>query len=396
MYNFKFADIGEGIHEGQLLKWFFKVGDKINEGETLCLVETDKVNAEIPSPVTGIITKLGAKEGDIITVGSTLAIIDDGSEGEGKTSEQESGGVVGEIEVSDEVIEPIKETKTEEPKSKILASPLARKLAADLKIDLSKVKGTGEHNRILKADIEAYRGEPPKHKEVLSGTKISRTRKAIVEAMTLSKKVIPHSTLMNEIDVTKLANFRKEQKALAEKQNLKLTFMPFIIKAITLTIKKYPIFNARFNETTEEIIYQDQINIGIAIDTNDGLVVPNIKNADQKSILGLAKELSSLKKAAQEKTLQLSQIQNGTFTITNYGSLSVSFGTPIIKYPELAIIGIGKIAKKPIVIDDEIKIADILPVSLSFDHRIIDGADVGRFLIEFEKYINDPMLLLLS
>ncbi|HHU55126.1 MAG TPA: 2-oxo acid dehydrogenase subunit E2 [Acholeplasmataceae bacterium] len=406
MYNFKFADIGEGIHEGQLLKWFFKEGDKINEGDTLCLVETDKVNAEIPSPVTGIIKKLGAKEGDVITVGSVLAVIDDGS-GEDSSEEiqakvetekeDEPGGVVGDIEVSNEVIATSSEAQDETLEEKrILASPLARKIAADLNVDLTKVKGTGENNRILKADIEAFNQNQKPIEAFLSGegVKISRTRKAIVDAMTLSKQKIPHSTLMYEINVTKLAEFRCEQKELAAKHNVKLTFMPFIIKAITLIIKEYPIFNARFID--DKISYQNNINIGIAIDTTEGLVVPNIKNADTKSIFDLAKEVSTLAEAAHNRTLQLSQIQNGTFTITNYGSFPTSFGTPIIKYPEVAIIGVGRIIKKPIVEGDEIKIADMMPVSVSFDHRIIDGADVGRFLAKLEQYLNDPMLLLLN
>jgi pyruvate dehydrogenase E2 component (dihydrolipoamide acetyltransferase) len=199
---------------------------------------------------------------------------------------------------------------------------------------------------------------------------------------------------MYEINVTKLAEFRCEQKELAAKHNVKLTFMPFIIKAITLIIKEYPIFNARFID--DKISYQNNINIGIAIDTTEGLVVPNIKNADTKSIFDLAKEVSTLAEAAHNRTLQLSQIQNGTFTITNYGSFPTSFGTPIIKYPEVAIIGVGRIIKKPIVEGDEIKIADMMPVSVSFDHRIIDGADVGRFLAKLEQYLNDPMLLLLN
>jgi len=412
MYDFKFADIGEGIHEGQILKWNFKIGDTVKEGDTLVVVETDKVNAEIPSPVDGVLKKLGAEEGDVINVGETLAIIDDGSGGdvpeepevkEEKPEKKKSSGVVGDIEESDEVIASFTETRTETTTERVLATPVARKLARDLNIDINEVKGTGENNRVLKTDIENHQQaqKPTPRPASVSGEgdrrePISRTRKAIVNAMTNSKAIIPHSTLTDEVIVDNLVSFRREQKEIAAEKGIKLTYLPFIIKAITLSIKEYPIFNASFDHETDEIIYHNNINIGIAVDTPEGLIVPNIKNADQKSIFTLAEELGTLATAARDRTLQLADIQNGTFTITNFGSFDTSFGAPVINHPEVGIIGIGKIAKKPIVVDDEIKIGQLLPLSLAFDHRIIDGADAGRFLIRVKQYLSDPMLLLMS
>ena len=225
---------------------------------------------------------------------------------------------------------------------------------------------------------------------------ITRTRKAIVKAMVTSKSIVPHTVLMDEVNVTALVNFRKEQKELAQSQGAKLTYLAFIIKALTLTMRDFPIFNSSFDHNAEEIIYKNYINMGIAVDTPDGLTVPNIKDADKKSIFELAKEVDNLATAAREKKLQLSQIQGGTFTITNYGSFDATFGSPIINYPEVAIMGIGKILKKPVVVNDEIVIGDVLPISLAVDHRIIDGADAGRFSIKFKEYLTNPMLLLLS
>lgn len=416
MYDFKFADIGEGIHEGKLLKWFYKLGDIIPEGETLCLIETDKVNAEIPSPVTGKITQVGARVGDMIHVGETLVLIETNDSKEISkttevvTEEGENAGVVGLIEVSSEVIASAHEDNSSQKiETKVLASPLARKLASDQNIDIQTLKGSGEFGRVLKSDVENAVVKPAVQPSKIvtpivkmdasSNTrrvKITSVRKAIVNAMTLSKQIIPHTILMDEIDVTELVNFRQAQKPLAEAASIHLTYMPFIIKALTKTIQEYPIFNASFDHEAGEIIYKDFMNIGFATDTTEGLMVPNIKNADQLSIFELAKQLKSLQTQAIDRTIQLKDIQNGTFTVTNYGAFDATFGTPIIKYPEVAIMGIGKIAMKPIVKNNEIVIAHVMPISFAVDHRIIDGADAGRFVMRFKNYLMNPMLLLLS
>ncbi len=416
MYNFKFADIGEGIHEGQILKWLFKVGDKVKEGETLVIVETDKVNAEIPSPVDGIIKKLGAEVGATIEVGQTLVLIDDGSSDTEETktekseekTEEKGSGVVGEIEVSSEVIksatEEVKETKSE----RVLATPIARHMANDLGLDIKTIKGTGENGRVLRDDIITASSKPeetvekklPSMPQITSNdvTRVGLTkiRKTISKNMTNSKAIVPHVTMMDEFNVTKLVDFRKETKELATKAGVKLTYMAFIIKAITKVLKEFPIFNSSYDHEKEEIIYKHFINVGLAIDTPDGLMVPNIKNADKLSIFELAKEVQALSTQANDRSIHLPQLQNGTFTITNYGSVDALYGTPIIYHPEVAIIGIGKITKKPIVENNEIVIADMLPISLAFDHRIIDGADAGRFSIRLKELLSDPMLLLLN
>ena len=416
MYNFKFPDIGEGIHEGRLLKWFYKIGDKIKEGETLCLVETDKVNAEIPSPVTGILTKQGVEVGQTIHVGDTLVVIEDDVTTKPvldkkvvSVTEDDSTGVVGQLEVSSEVIAPSSDTfEFSTTKTKVLASPLARALAKDNQIDINTLKGSGEFGRILKSDVEdaltnkTIKPQPtsptmPKFEgEGVKRVPITSIRKATVAAMTLSKQIIPHSVLMDEIDVSALVSLRNDQKEVATALGIHLTYMPFIIKALTKTIREFPIFNASFDHEKGEIIYKDFIHMGFATDTPEGLIVPNIKHADKLSIFELATALKDLQTKAINRTIQLKDIQYGTFTITNYGAFDATFGAPIIKYPEVAIMGIGKIAQKPIVKHNEIVIAHMMPISFAVDHRIIDGADAGRFAMRFKAYLSNPVLMLLS
>jgi pyruvate dehydrogenase E2 component (dihydrolipoamide acetyltransferase) len=426
MYDFKFADIGEGIHEGVILKWEYKLGDIIEEGETLVVIETDKVNAEIPSPVTGKITKIGPPIGEVIKVGETLAIIadeEDTEEPQKETPEpivegeekKKGSSVVGSIEIGSEVIGNSQEnnTKTHVQTTKKLATPVARKLAKDLQIDITSVKGTGENGRVLKEDIYnlAKLSEQTPHElkqpqqvatlpsyssERTTRQKISKLRKTIAKNMTLSKSTIPHTTVMDEIIVSDLVNLRHSSKELAGQKEVKLTYMPFIIKALTLSLKEHKIFNSSFDQETEEIIFKNYMNIGIAVDTKNGLIVPNIKDANHMGIFELASQIQLLKEKAINTKITLDDLKDGTISVTNYGVFDSTFGVPVIKFPEVAIIGIGKIMQKPVVIDNEIVIRDILPLSLSIDHRVIDGGDAGRFLQTFKSYLSNPMLLLLS
>jgi len=432
MYDFKFADIGEGIHEGKILKWFFKVGDKVKEGETLVIVETDKVNAELPSPVDGVITKIGAQVGETIHVGETVVVINDGGEAlkfevkeekKAPISESKSApGVIGEIEVSETVMASSNETGNQVSvvASKVLATPVARQLAKDLGVDILKVKGSGENGRVMKEDIHKMASssqssqapinqdtpapqvqvQSPKVTVTATGdveyVPITKLRKAIVRSMTLAKQIIPHTVLMDEVIVDKLVVLRDQVKTQAAAQNIKLTYMAFIMKAAVLALKKYPLFNASFDQENDRMIVKKYINLGMAVDTPDGLIVPNIKNADQKSILELAKEIRQVADDTVARKVQLSQLQNTTFSITNFGAADVAYGTPIINHPEVAILGIGKISQKPVVVNGEIKIAYVLPLSFAVDHRVIDGADAGRFLSTIKALLNDPMMLLLS
>lgn len=425
MYDFKFADIGEGIHEGKILEWKFKVGDKVNEGDTLVIVETDKVNAELPSPVSGIVTKLGKAEGEIIHVGETVVVIDDGTGGsvdlkEEKKKEQstketpeEDGGatVIGEIEVSSDLIEASTENTTlnKTTSKKALATPVARNLAKSLSVDINKVTGTGPQGRVLKEDIEAFANKGKtttasfnipdveiSHAGDVTVVDISSVRKTISNAMTRSKTIIPETILFTDVVVDDLVNLRNKTKDLAKEKGVSLTYLAFISKAVIIALKEFPIMNSSFDHNNSQIIYKNFINLGFAVDTPNGLLVPNIKNADRLGILNIAKEIRTLADRAIARTIQLDEIQNGTFTITNFGSVGVPYGAPVINHPEVAILGVGRISKQAIVVNDEIKIGSVLPLSLAVDHRIIDGADAGRFINRVKELLHKPDLLMLG
>ena len=426
MFEFRFPDIGEGIHEGVLLKWFIKAGDLVKEGDSLCEVETDKVNAELPSPAAGIVKETKGKIGDTIFVGDVIVVIqtEEGTvvttEKAKKSVDEGNAGVVGELEVSDEIMSTSEEglpIEIDEKKNiKVLATPVARKMAYDLGIAIDDIKGTGPSGRVMKADIQrAYdnykdrsvtKEEPllqeapapiaPEVNTQEERIKLSSLRRTIAKKMTESMYTIPHAVCYQDVDITNLVEYRESIKNIfLEEKGFSITYLPFIIKALVLTLKDYPKFNSQLSLDGEAMIIKKNLDIGIAVDTNDGLMVPVIKAADKKGILQLMEEAVRLSTGARNKSLKLEELKGSTFTITNFGSVGASFGAPIINYPEVAILGIGKIEQKPVVIKNEIAIRWILPLSLAFDHRIIDGGDAGRFTKAFEKYIQEPDALLL-
>lgn len=443
MYSFKFADIGEGIHEGVIHQWLVKENETIKEGQTLFMVETDKVNAEIPSPVDGVVAAIHFQVGETIHVGDVAVDIDDGKGGtvtgdqtksqahkptpspqKPHTESVEEAGstsVVGEIEVSSDLIpssdEAASQVQVETKQQKVLATPVARKMAKDLKVDIQTIKGTGPAGRVMKSDIQAAHDqiqsktthaqskpavqEQMKPLEVQEGevtrVKMTMLRKTIANTMVKSKFTIPHTAAMDEADATALVAYRKKLNDQLKEKDLKLTFMPFIIKAVSIALKMHPIVNSSLDEATDEIILKHSRNIGIATDTPDGLMVPVLKHADQLSLLEIANQLAYLGEAAKARSLKLSEMEGGTFTITNYGSIGALYGVPVIKFPEAAILGIGTIHKKPAVNHDgEIVVQDALPLSISFDHRIVDGADAGRFLQSLKQLLENPDWLLIN
>lgn len=428
-FEFRFPDIGEGIREGTLVKWLVNVGDKVEEGQSLAEVETDKVTTEIPSPRSGKILELKFEEGDTIEVEEVFVIIE--TEGQGQEPveaqshvvEEETAGVVGEVIASSELIpssnELVDDIKKQGQRNKVLATPVARKLAKDLGVDITTIKGTGPNGRVMKEDIlkakeelskpvvlEKLPIEPVVEKiekldvqyptENIKRIPLSRIRKTIAEQMVKSRFTIPHTTAMDEIDVTKLVEFRNRYKDSLREEGINLTYLPFIIKAVIKALKEYPEFNSSYDEEHEELILKYFYHIGIATDTDRGLMVPVLRDADKKSILELAKEIEDLTNRAKENKAELHELKGSSFTITNYGSIGGYFGIPIINYPESAILGLGRIVKKPIVKDDEIVVAHVLPLSLSYDHRIIDGASGARFLNLIGELLSNPDMLLLK
>lgn len=424
-YEFRFPDIGEGIAEGTLTKWLVNKGDAVEEGQSLVEVETDKVTTEIPAPRSGVVSDLRFEEGDTINVGDVFVVINlEGSQVDKiqeldekqEVTEEETAGVVGEVVASSDEIPAsneaeIKVEKKDKETKKVLATPVARKLAKDLGVDIQTVKGTGPAGRVMKEDIKKLAEKPktkktPEIKTLDKSVEIdkdnreeriplSRIRQTIAEKMSESRFTIPHTTAMDEIDVTNLYEFRKKYKdKLGE--DVSLTFLPFIIKATIQGLKEFPNFNSSLDEDNNELILKHYYNIGIATDTDRGLMVPVLEDVDKLSIVDIAKGIEDLSTRARNNELQLSELRGSTFSVTNYGSIGGMFGIPIINYPEAAILGIGRIQEKPVVIDGKIVIRRMLPLSLSYDHRIIDGASGARLLNVLKSLLNDPEVLLLK
>jgi len=413
-FEFRFPDVGEGIHEGTIIKWMVAYGDTVQEGDSLVEVETDKVTTEIPSPRSGKVIELKAKEGDIINVGQVFVVIEiegkDGQVVEAETEvkpevvEEETAGVVGEVVASSEVIPPSTERIIESKQlsgQKVLAVPVVRALSKDLGVDINTIKGTGPNGRVIKDDIyrKVEEVKAPKielvpisktpisldsGEDMLERVKISRIRKTIAERMSQSRFTIPHTTVMDDVDVTLLDDIRKKYN---------LTFLPFIAKASIAALKQFPEFNSSFDEEAEEIIYKKFYNIGIATDTDRGLMVPVIKSADKMSIAELSSAIIDITTKTKENNIELKDLRGGTFTLTNYGSIGGYYAIPIINYPEAAILGIGRMVKKPVVKNDEIIIAKVLPLSLSYDHRTIDGASGARFMNVLKELLSNPEAL---
>lgn len=418
-YEFKLPDLGEGLTEGEIVKWLVKVGDSIDEGQTFVQVETDKAVIEIPSPKKGVVLQILAAEGATVQVGQVILIIGEAGEkiepvAEAKEVEKPpSVGVVGELEEAVEEVEarvPEKVHKAPSAKVEVLATPAVRKVARELKVDLSSLKGTGPRGRITKEDVQKAaerKEEVPPEVAVKAARKydmygfIERVplrgmRKTIARTMAKSKATAAHVTNIDEADITKLVALREKEKDRAAKKGIHLTYIPFVIKAVVAALEEHPYVNASLDDESEEIILKKYFNIGVAVDTKDGLMVPVVKNAKEKSIFMLADELLKLSEKARERTIDLADLKGGTFTITNYGSVGGIYGSPIINYPEVAILGVGKILEKPVVVDGKIEIRKILPLSLSFDHRIIDGAEAARFMNTIIDHLEDPDLILLE
>ena len=371
--------MGESVAEGTILQWLVNEGERIEKDKPVVEISTDKVDTEVPSPVTGVMSKILHKENETIPVGTVIGII------------QVQAAEAEEIAAPKEIISPKVEVQT--PKVEVSererVSPLVRTLAKQYGIDLKKVKGTGEGGRITKKDIMDYVGEKPVEEEVKEREEViplSPKRKIIAERMSLSKKTIPHVTTNFEIDLTGIVKYRENRKeSFLKERGFNLTYLPFIMKAVITALKEFPILNSTWTE--EGIRIKRYVNLGIAASIEDGLIVPVIKDADKKDFLRLAEEVQDLAKRARDKKLSPDEVQEGTFTITNYGVGGSLFGNPIIVPNQSAILGIGSIQKRPVIIDDAIAIRSIVYLSLSFDHRILDGAQADKFMRRIKELL---------
>ncbi|KGA82622.1 branched-chain alpha-keto acid dehydrogenase subunit E2 [Lysinibacillus fusiformis] len=442
-FEFRLPDIGEGIHEGEIVKWFVKAGDTVKEDDILCEVQNDKAVVEIPSPVEGTVEEVLVGEGTVAVVGDVLIRLDapgyedlklkGDSHAEEKTEAKvqataESGQSVEKAPVKEEKAPeqaPEKaETVVDETK-RVIAMPSVRKFARDNDVNIREVKGSGKNGRILKEDITNFingggtvdtesatgvtveeavqqetttsaapvvlEGEFPETREKMSGI-----RKAIAKAMVHSKQTAPHVTLMDEVDVTALVAHRKKFKDIAAEKGVKLTYLPYVVKALISTLREFPEFNRSLDDATQEIIQKHYYNIGIAADTEKGLLVPVIKHADRKSVFAVSNEINELATKARESKLAPHEMKGASMSITNIGSAGGQWFTPVINHPEVAILGIGRISEKPVIKNGEIVAAPVLALSLSFDHRMIDGATAQNALNHLKRLLSEPELLLME
>jgi pyruvate dehydrogenase E2 component (dihydrolipoamide acetyltransferase) len=403
--QFKFPDIGEGITEGEIVKWTVKKGDYVKEDQTLGEIETDKAIVEIPSPYEGTILKIHFKEKDIVKVGEVLVTI--GEKGEAVAEEPAKEKIEVEAKPAPSVVGEIRETSEEI--REVLATPKVRKLALEWDIDIKEIKGSGPQGRITEEDLRGAKEKKAVIEEKKPEVKVKAkydfygdidyiplrgVRRATAKRMAESVSKAAHVTHFDEADVTDLAKIREKMKKKAEKKRIKLTYLPFIVKGVVHALKNHPLLNSTLDDENEEIIVKKYYNIGIAVDVPDGLIVPVVKAADLKSIFELAEEIQKLAESAKKRTVDLADLKGGTFSITNAGMIGGEAATPIINYPEVAILATLKIAPRVRAEGENIKVKLILPLCLSFDHRVIDGAEAARFMLDLIKFLENPSVLL--
>ena len=434
-FEFKLPDIGEGVAEGEIVEWKVSVGQVVAEDDPLVEVMTDKATVEIPSPTAGEVLDIPVQAGDVVPVGTVIIVIGDAGEkpapaaavaaaapaASGQAVAAGSGSVSGDGDGAP--------SGNGRPR----AAPAVRKLAREKNIDLRLVRGTGPGGRITKGDVESFTpGAPapapvtapapstpsipsaapkplaaptppplPAAKPLPVGEREERLplrgiRRKIAEHLTRSVHTAPHFTYVDECDMTEVVQLRAEAKPTAEERGIKLTYLPFVIKALIPALREFPLLNASLDDASGEIVIKRYYNIGIAVNTDAGLMVPVVHDADRKGILELAAEIQSLADHARAGKLPLEHLQGGTFTITSTGNIGGVLATPIINHPEVAIMGIHKIKPQPVVRDGEIVVRQMMNISLSFDHRVVDGAVGASFANRMIRFLQDPKLLLLE
>jgi pyruvate dehydrogenase E2 component (dihydrolipoamide acetyltransferase) len=423
MFEFKLPDIGEGVVEGEIVKWLVKEGDRIGEDQPMVEVMTDKATVEIPSPRAGVVAKIHVGEGKICKVGQVMLAIDVAG-GNGKAQTQTQTRTPTQARTRTETENPTATTSTPATASapafapasgKALATPATRKLARDLGVDISTVKGSGPNGRVTAEDVKAATGqakqfaraaeeevrrlpEPPRAVQQQGDERVPLRglRKKIAENMALSTRTAAHFTYVEECDVTELVAYRDRAQARAEERGVKLTYLPFIVKAVCAGLKKFPMCNATLDEPKQEIIYRKSYHIGIGTATTEGLMVAVVRDADRRSIFDLAGEIDRLAKAAREGKAKREELMGSTFTITSLGALGGVLATPIINFPEVAILGVHAFRDQPRVHNKEIVIRTVGNLSVSFDHRVVDGFEGAMFLQEVVKYLQDPTLMFME
>lgn len=438
MYEFKLPDLGEGIHEAEIVKWYVQVGEDIGKDEPLVDVETDKATVTIPSPVGGTVVELAGEVGDEVHVGDVLAVVDTGEEGghgggtgEGAAKPDKGDGK----KAPEKTAEKPKPVKLEAGgrKGPVPAAPATRRMARELGVDINRVPGSGPAGRVTPEDVKRFAeggqtdstearpdARAREEREVLQATgiplleieslpdfsrfgaveveQLRSIRRKTARQMTKAWIQIPHVSHFDEADVTDLEAFRRRNKqGVEDAVGAKLTPMVFVLKAAVRALKEFPQFNASLDAVREEIIYKRYYNIGVAVATDRGLMVPVVKAADTKSLAEVAADINDLAVRGRDGSLAAEDFQGSTFTITNMGPVGGTAATPIINHPEVAILAMMRATEKPVVREGRIEVRTMMPLVLSFDHRIIDGADAAAFVNRIVALLSDPeQLLLLS
>ncbi len=428
-WEFKLPDIGEGVTEGEIVGWLIKPGDVVKEDQPMIEVMTDKATVTITAPKAGAVVETRGKVGDVVPVHAVLVVFElggaaaaaaNGTNGRDRTDDGPAATAVGDIKES------LPGLGAPAPagravagaaglqgyfNEKPLAAPATRKLARDMSIDLRQVPPTGPQGRVTKKDVEGYTRPaastprasaaaptamaphvpvPIAHGPLEERVPFAGMRRRIAQKMAQSVHTAAHFTFVEECDVTALKALRARLKAPAEAQGVKLSFLPFIVKATVAALRKHPMLSTALDESTNELVFRKYFHIGIATATEAGLMVPVVKDADRKSVLDIARDIDRLSAEARAGKAKLEDLQGSTFTITSLGAQGGLFATPIINFPEVAILGVHQMKQKPVVRDGQIVVGDVMLLSLSFDHRIVDGHVGAAFAYEVIGYLENP------
>ncbi|MFS0671851.1 2-oxoglutarate dehydrogenase complex dihydrolipoyllysine-residue succinyltransferase [Ornithinibacillus sp. 179-J 7C1 HS] len=418
MKEIKVPELAESITEGTIAEWLVKVGDTVEKGDPVVELETDKVNVEVNSEVSGVITEILREEGDDVVVGDVIAKVSEEGGAVIEPAKEETPAPAAKEETKEAVVTKSEPVKTEEESGSsrdVIASPAARKRARELNIDLSTVATRDPLGRIRPEDVEAAASAPkqtetpaPAKKEApkaetttdyskpVEVVKMSRRRQTIAKRLVEAQQTAAMLTTFNEVDLTNVMKLRNERKdKFLEKHGVKLGFMSFFTKAVVGALKDFPLLNAEINGT--DLIVKKYYDIGIAVSTDDGLVVPVVRDADRLDFAGVESEIANLGKKARNKELGIQDLQGGTFTITNGGTFGSMLSTPILNAPQVGILGMHNIIKRPVVMpDDSIEVRPMMYLALSYDHRIVDGKEAVQFLVRVKQLLEDPYDLLLE
>jgi pyruvate dehydrogenase E2 component (dihydrolipoamide acetyltransferase) len=427
----KLPELGEGVTEGELVKWLVKPGDTVKPDQPVAEVMTDKATVEVPTPVGGVVKELKFKVGDVIAVEKVLLTLEGGAGATAAPAATTSapaptaakpappaGASAGVPTSMHAAIGANAGFYPPAADSKVLATPSTRRLAREMNIDINNLKGSGLAGRVTREDVMGQGGgglETYNNGQTAKAPSIPRPgyqgpvgaveervplrgiRKKIAENLQMAKQIIPHFTLMDEAVVTELVQLRESLKDYAEKNHTKITYLPFVMKALIASSRQFPMFNASIDDAAQEIVYKKYFNIGFAADTPNGLVVPVIKNADQKTILEISREILDLSKRARDGKLKPEEMKGATITITNIGSVGGTYATPIINHPEVAILGMYKISDRLVLEKDgKVGVQKVMNFTITADHRLIDGAVAANFLKAFISKVQTPGMMMMD